>query len=89
MVVDLAVEDQPQRAIFVAHRLVTCGAEVENGQAAEAERDAALQVLTVIVGAAVHQRAVHCSDVARQFTWRRPRAHHNAVDAAHLGCYLF
>jgi hypothetical protein len=38
-IVDLAIEDQPNRTIFVAHRLVASGAEVDDGQADEAEID--------------------------------------------------
>ena len=40
VVVDLAVEDDPDRPVLVGHRLVAGGREVDDRQAAMAERDA-------------------------------------------------
>ena len=42
-VVDLAVEDDPHRAVFVAHRLPSAG-EVEDGQPAVSQGDAGQRV---------------------------------------------
>src|SRR5690348_7744911 len=48
-VVDLAVEDKPERAVFVRHRLVARRAEVEDGEAREPKAHARLQVAAHVV----------------------------------------
>ena len=63
VVVDLAIEDQPQAAVFIAHGLVARCAEVVDGQAAKPQGHARVVVLAFVVGAAMHQGGVHGSDV--------------------------
>src|SRR6185437_16741418 len=59
-VVDLAVEDDRERAVVALHRLVPA-LDVENGEAAKAEVGASLDVgqQPVVIGAAVHEAARH------------------------------
>ena len=57
-VVDLAVEDHPDRAVLVGDRLVA-GREVDDAQAAEAEADARPRVEAVGIGAAVRDDRGH------------------------------
>ena len=83
VVVDLAVEDQPQRAVLIAHGLMPGGTEVVDGEAAKAQGHASVVVLAFIVGAAMLQGLVHCRDVAPRVAPARCRAEDDAVDAAH------
>ena len=57
-VVDLAVEDDDHRAVFVEQRLLA-GGDVDDRQAPVAEADAGLDVQAAFVRAAVVLRLVH------------------------------
>src|SRR5271167_4971411 len=57
-VVDLSVEDDPHRAIFVEYRLASAR-QVNDAQAAHAEAGALLDEHTFIVGPAMDERLTH------------------------------
>ena len=57
-VVDLAVEDDPDRAVFVGDRLVTPRA-VDDGEAAHGEADAPVQMAPVLVRPPVADGLAH------------------------------
>ena len=57
-VVDLAVADEPQRAVRVGERLVAAG-EVDDREPAHAERAGAVDVHALVVGAAMDGDARH------------------------------
>ncbi len=61
MVVDLAVEDDPARVVFVADRLVAAGA-VDDRETPEAENRRLRLVKPIAVGAAVIHRVGHRTD---------------------------
>ena len=61
-VVDLSVEDHPDRAVLVAQRLVP-RAEVDDAQAAHSEARTAGQVYPLVVRAAVDQGLAHALDL--------------------------
>jgi hypothetical protein len=70
-VVDLAVEDEPERAVLVRHRLPRGFAQVDDREAAVAEGDRGFDVEPLGIGPAVGHRARHgrhrirrCLDVA-------------------------
>ena len=58
MVVDLAVENDPRRAVLVPHRLVAAR-EIDDRQAPHGEADLAHDHLALVVGTAVGDRRVH------------------------------
>src|SRR5688572_18311564 len=58
VVEDLAVERDPDRAVFVAQRLLA-RAQVDDGQAAMTQPDAGLDVIALLVRPTVQQRASH------------------------------
>ena len=58
VVVDFAVEHEPDRAIFVVDRLLP-GGQVDDAQAAHAESDAGLDVNSLVVGPAVADHFTH------------------------------
>ena len=51
-IVNLPIEDNPDRAIFVRERLMAAG-EIDNAETVEAEPDVAVQVESVIVRSAM------------------------------------
>ena len=57
-VVDLAVADDPDALVLVGDRLMAAG-EVDDRQAAHAEQHLAVQVVAVIVGAAMGRDRAH------------------------------
>jgi hypothetical protein len=66
-VINLAVEYNPDRAIFVKDRLVA-PCDVDNAQAANAKTDAGLNENAFVIGTAMHNRlahAVNCSGLNR------------------------
>ena len=67
VVVDLAVEADHIAAVMGDHGLMALGAEIENGQPAEAQGDAGRVVGpdSVVVGAAMHQGRRHGADHRR------------------------
>jgi hypothetical protein len=59
MVVDLAVEDSPHRAVLVAHRLMAA-LDVDDAQPPSPERDAAgIDVESIVIGPAVGHARGH------------------------------
>src|SRR5216684_5233467 len=56
--VDLAVEGDPDRRVFVAHRLVTAG-HVDDAEAANTEAERSAQVNALVVRAAMSQALGH------------------------------
>src|SRR5204863_153624 len=77
-VVDLAVEDDAHGAVFIRHRLIGGGAQVDDAQAAEAEANARRRghVQPLVVRPSMHEAIAHGHDrlgadrraVERQFT---------------------
>src|SRR5262249_18001985 len=57
-VVDLAVEDDPDGAFRVGHRLMPAG-QVDDRQTAEAEPERPIEVIPVVIGAAMHDAGRH------------------------------
>src|SRR5580693_7825214 len=58
IVVDLAVENHPDRFVFIRHGLMT-GAEVDNAEAPHADSTAAFHAIAFIVGTAVPYLVAH------------------------------
>src|SRR5262245_28871982 len=58
VVVDLAVEDEPERAILVGDRLPAAG-EVDDAQPADAQTGVTAEFETVVIGPAVTDRGGH------------------------------
>ncbi|SRR5260370_19767935 len=58
VVVNLAVENDPERLIFIGDRLVT-GLNVDNAEAAHGQSDVLLDKETVVIGPAVDDLLVH------------------------------
>lgn len=61
VVVDLSVEDDLERAVFIGHRLVAAG-QVDNAQATVTQRATLIQVTTKTVGAAMSDAVAHGPD---------------------------
>ena len=80
VVVDLAVEDDPDRAVFVGHRLMPA-LEVDDAQPAHAERDAVSEIHALIVRAAVHDGRAHVADLV--LGYRRAVPADDSSNAAH------
>ena len=81
VVVDLPVEDDPQRAVVVGHRLVTRRCRVEYREATNAEADITLEIQPSVVGPAVRQAITHPLEQRRRD--RRAVGAHHSYDAAH------
>ena len=62
VVVDLAVEDDADRAIFVEHRLLPAG-QIDDAEAAHAERHAIRDVDALFIGPAMHHHPAHRANV--------------------------
>ena len=82
MIVDLAVEHDPNPPVLVGHRLAT-GCDINDSQAAKTQRNVGREVVATVVGTAVHDTRGHASD---------PRVRvgasakmQDARDSAHLG----
>ena len=84
VVVDLAVERDPDGAVLVAHRLRAGRGEIDDGQAAMTEGDGAVDVHAGAVGSAVRNDLRHARD---QIAVGGPGeiAVQEAADAAHAG----
>ncbi len=80
VVVDLAVGDQPQRAVLVRQRLVPAG-EIDDRQPPHPDRQRAVGVDALVVGPAMARDPAHARDDLRRH--RRAGEVENAVDAAH------
>ena len=65
-VVNLAIEDNPDGLVLVRHRLMACGAEVDDAQAAVSQRDRLIGVGenfdAAVVGAAMRNGGRHATD---------------------------
>src|SRR5207302_5548857 len=65
-VVNLAIEDNPDGLVLVRHRLMACGAEVDDAQAAVSQRDRLIGVGenfdAAVVGAAMRNGSGHPTD---------------------------
>ena len=85
VVVDLAVEDEVDRAVLVRHRLHRRVGEVDDREPAEAEADAAVVVDPGVaaVGAAVDDLLAHRRDVRLGDPEAVPVETERADDAAH------
>ena len=82
VVVDLPVEDDHLRAVFVEDRLATA-AQVDDAESAHAEADGALYVQPLVVGPAVRYRGAHPPQ--QRFRHRAlPLPVHDSRDAAHV-----
>ena len=81
VVVDLAIEDQPHRAVFVRHRLMSGFRQVDDRQPAQAETNGAVDVAAGAVGAPMKHRIAHPLDVA--LVDSTPVEPHGGYDAAH------
>src|SRR5215470_2559040 len=57
-VVDLAVEDDPDRFLGIGHRLMPAG-EVDDGEPAKAKAHRSIEEVAVVIGASMHHRAGH------------------------------
>ena len=79
-VVDLAVEDQPERSVFVRHRLAGRVAQVDDGEAPVAEARGPVQMQALPVGPTVGQGGGHGSDVLAP---HRAAAREHSAHAAH------
>jgi hypothetical protein len=69
VVVDFSVENYPQRAIVVAHGLVTA-AQVNDRQTPMAQADEVIKVGTVVIGAPMLQCVGHGLNIYRRHTHR-------------------
>ena len=58
MVINFAIKDDPNAAVFIAERLVTA-LDVNNAEAAHSEPDVLLDKEAAVVGSAVHDSLVH------------------------------
>src|SRR5439155_18392030 len=85
-VVNLAVEDDPDRAVFVVNRLMSAR-QIDNAQAPHPERDAGLDEHTFVVRSAMTDDVAHAMDQiaarVREEWIRRRFRFDKACDAAH------
>src|SRR5437867_4126890 len=81
VVVDFPVEDDPQSAIAVAHRLVARRRQVEYRKAAHSEPDRTLQVQPRVIGSAVDQTVSH--SLEQRPGYRRAVGAQDSYDPAH------
>ena len=58
IIVDLAVEDNPHRAVLVGDWLMTCS-QIDNAQPPHADRAAAIHVEALIIGPAMDNLIAH------------------------------
>src|SRR5206468_1446476 len=63
-VVDFAIENDPHRRLAVRHRLMSAR-QVDDRQPAEAEADRSVDMVSLVVGATVHERAIHPPQAVR------------------------
>src|SRR5262249_33496864 len=82
VVVDLAVEDDPDIAGLVRHRLPP-GLEIDDAQPAMPERGEVVDVIPFVIGSAVRQRGRHALDRAAPRLARSPARMVKASNAAH------
>ncbi len=60
-VIDLAVENDLQTAVFVGQRLAAFRAEIDDGKPAMAEANTGANIVALIVGTAVVERLAHAN----------------------------
>ena len=82
VIVDFAVEDDPDGTSFVAYWLMTAG-DVNDAQAAHADGDAAIGINALIIGTAVHHHSAHLAHRRRIYAGVLPEFHYSR-DAAHI-----
>jgi hypothetical protein len=84
MVVELAVLDSPDRARVVAHRLMAA-VEIDDAEAARAERDPRCAVRAAVVRAAMRHRVRHAVEHLGRNDFARDIAAHlnDSADPAH------
>jgi hypothetical protein len=80
VVVDFAVVEDGDGAVFVEDRLMSAG-KIDDRQAAHAERHGVLDEVARVVRSAMHHRIAHARDVLARGRLSSPRG--NAGDAAH------
>src|SRR5687767_6539810 len=86
IVVDLSVEDSPNRPVFVVDRLVAA-AQVNDREPPHAEAHARLNEEALVVRPAMAHRSAHCAQTL--FTYLPVRSvGHQAADTAHYELYL-
>jgi len=61
-VVDLAIEDEPHRAVLIGQRLMTCFAQIDDAQPPVAQGDTLAQVMTLVIWSAMRYRRGHPRD---------------------------
>ena len=83
VVVDFAVEHDPDRPVFVGHRLLAAGA-VDDGQAAVAKREPGRVMNSAAVRTAMVQAVGHRADGARYVRRQIAIETDHAADAAHV-----
>ena len=83
-VVDLAVEDDPDRSVLVGHRLRAGRREIDDRQAPVAEAERAFQVDAAAVGTAMRDHLGHAGEELA-VGWLRRISIQEAADAAHAG----
>ena len=79
VVVDLAVEDDPER--LVPHRLIAARCGIDHGKSPRPEPDRPVGDGVVSIGAAVGERVRHSLD--RSGLGRRPAEAQSAADSTH------
>ena len=83
VVVDFSVEDDPDRPVFVGHRLIAAGA-VDNGQPAVAEREPRRAVNSSAVRTAMNQSVRHGADGVTHVWGQITVQTDDAADTAHV-----
>src|SRR5262245_56886547 len=82
-VVHLAVVDHLDRAVLVAHGLPPGAAQIDDGQATMAQRDAVVVPGAAVVGAAMRLHVGHAVDQPVPWAADRWRSSHDAANSAH------
>src|SRR5919106_3276523 len=59
IIIDLAVEDNPNRTVLVCHRLVTGGRKINDGKTTKAKSYISVDVYTTIIGSAMTNGIIH------------------------------
>src|SRR5512133_3692530 len=81
MIIDLAIEHDPKRLIFIADRLMS-GSQVDDAEPAHADADWTLGVNTIVVRSTMCHHVAHASHHARLNTGVISKFHHSG-DSAH------
>src|SRR5437016_2176806 len=84
-VIDFAVEDDPNRTIFVMDRLMACG-QIDNAEPAHTEAHAVLHVIARIIRSAMHHGIAHRLNFV--FKYRLPAEAQQTGDSTHTSSSL-